>query len=128
MFRRAAPVYASLRSCPSYREYARVDKVDKVDKTTREERPNQFLRGDRDNLRQGEILEKLEEENEEDAGKLLDHWLGELNSLGQVKIWNTTKSPFSLRIRRLRVETKERIKNKAVKVLADRRDRITGGH
>ena len=120
-------MYASLRSCPSYREYARVDKVDKVDKTTREERPNQFLRGDRDNLRQGEILEKLEEENEEDAGKLLDHWLGELNSLGQVKICNTTKSPYSLRIRRLRVETKESIKNKAVKVLADRRDRITGG-
>ena len=126
-------MYASLRSCPSYREYARVDKVDrvdrvdKVDKTTGEERPNQFLRGDEDNLRQGEILEKLEEENEEDAGKLLDHWLGELNSLGQVKICNTTKSLFSLRIRRLRVETKERIKNKAVKVLADRRDRITGG-
>ena len=123
-------MYASLRSCPSYREYARVDKVDKVDrvdKTTGEERPNQFLRGDRDNLRQGEILEKLEEENEEDAGKLLDHWLGELNSLGQVEICNTTKSLFSRRIRRLRVETKESIKNKAVKVLADRRDRITGG-
>ena len=123
-------MYASLRSCPSYREYARVDKVDKVDrvdKTTREERPNQFLREDRDKPRQGDILEKLEEENEEDAGKLLDHWLGELNSLGQVEMCNTTKSPFSLRIRRWRVETKESMKNKAVKVLADRRDRITGG-
>ena len=121
-------MYASLRSCPSYREYARVDKVDRVDKTTREERPNQFLRGDEENLiRQSEIMEKLEEENEEDAGKLLDHWLGELNSLGQVEICNTTKSLFSLRIRRWRVETKQSIKNKAVKVLADRRDRITGG-
>ena len=121
-------MYASLRSCPSYREYARVDKVDRVDKATGEERPNQFLRGDEENLiRQSEILEKLEEENEEDAGKLLDHWLGELNSLGQVEICNTTKSLFSLRIRRWRVETKESMKNKAVKVLADRRDRITGG-
>ena len=120
-------MYASLRSCPSYREYSRVDKVDRVDKTTREERPNQFLRGNGDNLRQGGILEKLEEENEEDAGKLLDHWLGELNSLGQVEICNTTKSLFSRRIRGLRVETKESMKNKAVKVLADRRDRITGG-
>ena len=121
-------MYASLRSCPSYREYARVDKVDRVDKATGEERPNQFLRGDEENLiRQSEILEKLEEENEEDAGKLLDHWLGELNSLGQGEICNTTKSLFSLRIRRWRVETKESMKNKAVKVLADRRDRITGG-
>ena len=121
-------MYASLRSCPSYREYARVDKVDRVDKTTREERPNQFLRGDEENLiRQSEIMEKLEEENEEDAGKLLDHWLGELNSLGQVEICNTAKSLFSLRIRRWRVETEESMKNKAVKVLADRRDRITGG-
>ena len=72
-------MYASLRSCPSYREYARVDK------TTGEERPNQFLSQDVDS----HIEEKMEEEEgnrEEDAGKLLDHWLGELNSFGKVKI------------------------------------------
>ena len=66
-------MYASLRSCPSYREYARVDK------TTGEERPNQFLSEDVDS--HNEV--KMEEE---DAGKLLDHWLGELNSFGKVKI------------------------------------------
>ena len=78
MFRRAAPVYASLRSCPSYREYARVDR------TTREERPNQFLSRDVDNQREIGKQEE-EEEEEEDPGKLLDHWLGELNSFGKVK-------------------------------------------
>ena len=72
-------MYASLRSCPSYREYARVDK------TTGEERPNQFLSED---VVDSHNEEKMEEEGnrEEDAGKLLDHWLGELNSFGKVKI------------------------------------------
>ena len=71
-------MYASLRSCPSYREYARVDR------TTREERPNQFLSRDVDNQREIGKQEE-EEEEEEDPGKLLDHWLGELNSFGKVK-------------------------------------------
>ena len=66
-------MYASLRSCPSYREYARVDK------TTTEERPNQFLSRGVDNQR-----EIGKQEEEEDPGKLLDHWLGELNSFGKV--------------------------------------------
>ena len=79
MFRRAAPVYASLRSCPSYREYARVDK------TTGEERPNQFLSEDVDSHNEVK-MEEEEGNREEDAGKLLDHWLGELNSFGKVKI------------------------------------------
>ena len=75
-------MYASLRSCPSYREYARVDR------TTREERPNQFLRKDVDNQKEFEKQEEEEEKGsrEEDPGKLLDHWLGELNSFGKVKI------------------------------------------
>ena len=71
-------MYASLRSCPSYREYARVDR------TTREERPNQFLSRDVHNQREIGKQEE-EEEKEEDPGKLLDHWLGELNSFGKVK-------------------------------------------
>ena len=85
-------MYASLRSCPSYREYARVDR------TTREERPNQFLSEDADNRRE---VEKYEEEaegegegREEDPGKLLDHWLGELNSFGKVKIMLETYRSF----------------------------------
>ena len=88
-------MYASLRSCPSYREYARVDR------TTREERPNQFLSEDVDN--QGEVEKQQEEEEEEgggreeDPGKLLDHWLGELHSFGKVKIMQCWKliAPFA---------------------------------
>ena len=76
-------MYASLRSCPSYREYARVDR------TTREERPNQFLSKDVDNQREIEKHQQEEEgrvREDPDPGKLLDHWLGELNSFGKVKI------------------------------------------
>lgn len=89
-------MYASLRSCPSYREYARVDR------TTREERPNQFLSEDVDNQKEIEKQQQEEEEVEgggkedQDPGKLLDHWLGELNSFGKVKIvLETYQSPFT---------------------------------
>ena len=83
-------MYASLRSCPSYREYARVDR------TTREERPNQFLSKDVDNQKEFEKQGEEEEEvsREEDPGKLLDHWLGELNSFGKVKIMLETYCYF----------------------------------
>ena len=88
-------MYASLRSCPSYREYARVDR------TTREEKPNQFLNEDVDKRE----IQKQEEEEEEgggredsDPGKLLDHWLGELNSFGKVKIMLETYCCYFCRV------------------------------
>ena len=67
----------SLLSCPSYREYARVDR------TSRDSgRPNTFLRGRREEVEQDQ---EEGEEGEHSTTRLLDHWLGELHSIGKVK-------------------------------------------
>ena len=66
----------SLLSCPSYREYARVDRSSRDSG-----RPNTFLR----ERVEVEHADEQGEEVEQSPTRLLDHWLGELHTIGKVK-------------------------------------------
>jgi len=80
--RRVAPVYSCLSTCTSYYSYTRVDR-----KTRTEGRHNECGM---------DHIQDQDSDGEDDPTKLLDHWLGELNTLGRGLdngVRNPTMSP-----------------------------------
>jgi len=68
-------VYTIFKSCTSHQEYTRVDREPREGS-----RPNCFLSDQHTRM---DHLQDQDSDGEDDPTKLLDHWLGELNTLGK---------------------------------------------
>lgn len=91
-FRKAAPIYKKFsgrRRGPGYRQYSRVDVLTQETETHVDVlRPEIDSHVARDNHLDRMMMDQHldpESDNEDDPAKLLNQWLGELNTLKKVK-------------------------------------------